>query len=84
MESNVFCQWLKNDKKLSERAAKDVISRCKRIQRITHMEELSNCSEEVLIECETYSTCSMFIKSQLKRALFLYSEYCRSVKLDDK
>lgn len=84
MESDVFCQWLKKDKNMSERAAKDVISRCKRIQKMMKMEELSICSEGLLIECESYSTCSMFVKSQLKRALFLYSEYCRSVKLDDK
>jgi DNA (cytosine-5)-methyltransferase 1 len=77
MDYSVFCQWLKSDKKMTERSARDVVSRCKRIQKITEVDTLDECTETTLIECEDFDKCSMFIKSQLKRALSLYSEYMR-------
>lgn len=76
MDYNLFCQWLKENKKLTERSAKDVISRCKRIQRATKTDSLSNCTLHLLTQCEEYSDYSLYIKSQLKRALVLYNEFC--------
>lgn len=77
MNYQFFFQWLKDDKHMTERSARDVVSRCKRIQKITNSDDLVNCTENLLIECNNFSNYSMFIKSQLKRALFLYSEFCK-------
>lgn len=77
MDYQLFCEWLKEDKNMTERSARDVVSRCKRIQKITNTKDLNKCTESLLIECEDYSTYSSFIKSQLKRALALYYEFCK-------
>lgn len=75
MDYQVFCQWLKDDKKMADRSARDVVSRCKRVQKITKTEDLANCTESLLVECKDYAGYSTFIKSQLKRALVLYAEF---------
>ena len=84
MDYQGFCQWLKNDKNMTERSARDVVSRCKRIQKITGIDALENCTESRLIGCEDFSACSMFIKSQLKRALFLYDEFIKEGSVDEE
>lgn len=84
MDYQVFCQWLKDDKNMTERSARDVVSRCRRIQRITNTYDLDKCTEDLLIECEDYSTYSSFIKSHLKRALVLYNEFCKGRDVDGK
>ncbi|MBO4374879.1 MAG: hypothetical protein J5829_07205 [Lachnospiraceae bacterium] len=77
MDYQLFCQWLKDNKKMAERSAKDVVSRCKRVKKITKVDDLSDCTETLLIECKDYAGYSSFIKSQLKRALVLYDEFCK-------
>ena len=84
MDYQVFCQWLKDNKNMTERSARDVVSRCKRIQKITNSDDLECCTESILIECEDYSECSSFIKSQLKRALVLYYEFCKGRDVNGK
>lgn len=70
-----FYNWLVETKQLSNRSAKDVISRCKRIKNILHMDSLDIFSCEQLLESDDFKSLSMFIKSQLKRALALWNEY---------
>lgn len=78
MDYKDFFEWLICEKNMTKRSAKDVVSRCKRIQKIANTDDLNKCTEFMLIESEEYSTCSLFIKSHLKRALTLYHEFCNS------
>ena len=75
MSDSEFYNWLVETKLLSNRSAKDVISRCKRIKNILHTNSLEKFSSEQLSESEEFNSLSMFIKSQLKRALVLWKEY---------
>lgn len=75
MDYSKFCDWLISDKRLSQRAAKDVVSRCKRISRMLNMDELGNDALELLCTDESFKESSMFIKSQLKRAIVLLHEF---------
>ena len=75
MDSEKLLQWLMNEKNMSRRAAKDVLSRCGRIYRMLDIQELSDATMAQLIACAPYQACSMFVKSQLKRAVTLCLEY---------
>ena len=70
-----FYNWLVDANQLSNRSAKDVISKCKRIKNILHTDSLDIFSSEQLLETDDFKSLSMFIKSQLKRALALWKEY---------
>ena len=75
MDYQVFCEWLIDEKNMSQRAAHDVISRCRRICKLTGDEVISDTSLNRLLLVETFQNGSMFIKSQLKRAISLYLEF---------
>lgn len=75
MDNNDFLDWLLAEKRMTQRAAKDVISRCKRICKMCNVASLESVSIAALESSSDFSEKSMFIKSQLKRALTLYSEY---------
>ena len=70
-----FYNWLVDAKQLSNRSAKDVISKCKRIKNILHTDSLDIFSSEQLLETDDFKRLSFFIKSQLQRALALWKEY---------
>lgn len=80
MDYLVFRQWLQDEKNMSVRSAKDVVSRCKRINRMTEEEDIDEKTVSVLIEMEDYDNMSSFIKSQLKRAATLYLEFIKEGK----
>ena len=80
MDYLVFKQWLQDEKNMSNRSATDVVSRCKRINRMTEEENINDKTVSVLIEMESYDTLSSFIKSQLKRAATLYLEFSKEAK----
>lgn len=80
MDYLVFRQWLQDEKNMSVRSAKDVVSRCKRINRMTEEEDIDEKTVSVLIEMEAYDNMSSFIKSQLKRAVTLYLEFIKEGK----
>ena len=80
MDYLVFRQWLQDEKNMSVRSAKDVVSRCKRINRMTEEEDIDEKTVSVLIEMEAYDNMSSFIKSQLKRAATLYLEFIKEGK----
>lgn len=75
MDNNEFYNWLLTEKQMSTRAAKDVISRCKRICKMCNVTSIGTVSIPALESCAEFTEKSMFIKSQLKRALTLHSEY---------
>lgn len=75
MDFTSFCDWLISEKKMSERAARDVVSRTKRVCRMLNDEEIQDDTLERLYLIESYQDSSMFIKSQLKRAVALVCEF---------
>lgn len=75
MNYDIFLNWLIDEKKLSQRAAKDVISRSKRICKILNINEIGDSTIEILNDNKEFSEKSMFIKSQLRRACNLWTEF---------
>ena len=75
MDNNEFYNWLLTEKQMSTRAAKDVISRCRRICKMCDATSIDTVSISALESCTEFAEKSMFIKSKLKRALTLCSEY---------
>lgn len=75
MDYSNFLNWLMTDKKLSMRSAKDVVSRLRRCFVILNNEILPKNPLETLMSKEEFEKCSMSVKSQLKRAITLYTEY---------
>lgn len=75
MDSIRLLEWLMNEKKMSIRSAKDVISRCSRVYRMLNIDSIDSDTLEKLQKNEEFKTNSMFIKSQLKRAVALYLEF---------
>lgn len=77
MDYVVFRQWLQDEKNMSSRSATDVVSRCRRINKMTEKENIDDNTVATLIEMEAFDSMSMFIKSQLKRAAALYMEFVK-------
>lgn len=77
MEYEAFLVWLQEDKEMSLRSARDVVSRNKRALTIVKQNHISTETLQKLTESEEYIVCSTSIKSQLKRAVTLYMEYMR-------
>lgn len=77
MDYVVFKQWLQDEKNMSIRSATDVVSRCKRINRMTDTDNIDSKTIEVLVETDSYADMSLFIKSQLKRSATLYMEFAK-------
>ncbi len=75
MESAELIEWLMNEKNMSIRSAKDVISRCGRVRRMLNISIIDDATLEELQTNEEFEESSMFIKSQLKRAVALYMEF---------
>ena len=80
MDSTRLLEWLMNEKKLSIRSAKDVISRCGRIYRMLDIGAIEEVTLENLQNNEEFRASSMFIKSQLKRTVTLCLEFMNSLE----
>ncbi len=80
MDSTRLLEWLMNEKKLSIRSAKDVISRCGRIYRMLDIDSIDSVTLENLQNNEEFRASSMFIKSQLKRTVTLCLEFMNSLE----
>ena len=80
MDYVVFKRWLQDKKNMSIRSATDVVSRCKRINRMTYEENIHDKTISILIKMDSYGNMSPFIKSQLKRAVILYLEFLKEEK----
>lgn len=75
MEYEEFYKWLITEKSMSIRAAKDVLSRCRRICTFLHADIIDEKTVSDLNSNEDFNKQSMFIKSQLRRAATLWNEY---------
>lgn len=75
MGSAELLEWLINEKNMSIRSAKDVISRCGRVCRMLNIDSIDSDTLESLQSNDKFEESSMFIKSQLKRAVTLYNEF---------
>lgn len=72
-----FLEWLKTEKNMSERSARDTVSRIKRALRIVSGVEVDTTTIDKLNEAPEFLKLSMFIKSQLRRAVTLYQEFAK-------
>jgi hypothetical protein len=70
-----FEQWLQDDKNMSVRSARDVLSRKKRVEYLLGIDSFDDNTLVVLLENEDYQDLSIYIRSQLKRAVSLVLEY---------
>lgn len=75
MDYSLFLDWLVVNKKMTQRSAKDVLSRCKRVLRIIDKDVIHKGTLEQLNASEEFNAKSVFIKSQLRRAVNLLCEY---------
>ncbi len=75
MDYDDFLNWLLTERNMSRRAAKDVISRCKRVSRLTKQDLISKDTLDLLNTTEEFKTLSIYIKSQLRRAITLWNSY---------
>lgn len=79
MDFAKLLEWLMNNKKMSKRSAKDVISRCGRVYRMLDINILDKDTMGKLQQCEEFKESSMFIKSQLKRTVTLCLEFMNNL-----
>ncbi len=71
-----FENWLVVEKSYSNRAAKDVVSRCRRSERILHCAKRLDSYYVFLLQQQIeYQALSATVKSQIKRAVNLQLEY---------
>ena len=70
-----FADWLKEEKGISSKASHDVECRLRRAKRIIGSEEISNEDINRIEEFEAFKDLTITVKSQLRRAIRLYSEY---------
>ena len=75
MNTTGFIEWLSTEKSMETRSAKDVVSRCGRVNRLLGLEELGENAIEKLKENSDFQNSSTFVRSQLKRAVSLYIEF---------
>ena len=75
MDSTKLVEWLIEEKHMSTRSAKDVISRCGRVYRMLDVDMINVKTIEDLQQNEQFKESSMFIKSQLKRTMALCLEF---------
>lgn len=79
MKYTEFLEWLKTEKSMNIRSARDVVSRSKRILGLTKQEEIDDESMQKLLDSIEYHDFSSCIKSQLKRSITLYREFINSL-----
>lgn len=72
-----FLEWLKTEKNMSDRSAKDTVSRVKRALRIASKDSVDTSTIDKLNAAPEFLKLSMFIKSQLRRAITLYQEFTK-------
>lgn len=75
MDYSDFFSWLVSKNGMSERSARDVISRSRRVISIVKQNEINNNTMKLLTASTEFANCSISIKSQLKRAVTLYMTF---------
>ena len=82
MDTVKFLEWLNTEKSMGARSAKDVVSRCSRVNRLLGIEEIGADTIDLLKENDEFQNSSTFIRSQLKRAISLCIEFHETQKKD--
>ena len=77
MMYNEFLTWLQEEHQISERSARDVVSRSKRVLAITGQEKFDSKTLDLLTRAVEFIECTTSIKSQLKRSVKLYEEFLK-------
>lgn len=75
MKYNEFTEWLQNEKSMSVRSARDVVSRLKRCLKLTGANEVNTKTANELNKSAEFDELTTFVKSQLKRSVTLYIEF---------
>ena len=75
MKYNEFSEWLQNEKSMSIRSARDVVSRLKRCLKLTGADEVNSRTSDDLNKSAEFDGLTTFVKSQLKRSVTLYVEF---------
>ena len=71
-----FLDWLMTSKKYTVRTANDTVSRIKRAEKIQPIHGIPDVEYITLLQSnDVYSSMSVSVRSQIKRALNLYQEY---------
>lgn len=77
-----FRNWLISEKSYSERSAKDILSRCKRAEKIVGHTGIPDAYYIFTLEHQPeFQMLSAPVKSQIKRAIALNEQYVREVKI---
>lgn len=77
MEYEKFLTWLRTEKGLSERSARDVVSRLRRAMSIIDSDKVTSTSLEKLNVGAEFASLTMSVKSQLRRSIALYTEFSK-------
>jgi DNA (cytosine-5)-methyltransferase 1 len=78
-EYTLFFDWLRTKKSLSERTERDTVSRLKRAHSLFPLRGIPDSYYLFSLEQQSeYKGLSPTVRSQLKRAVNLYAEYCSS------
>ncbi len=72
-----FFTWLKTERGMGDRSARDTVSRLKRVLRIVGEDSVNAITMEKLNGVAEFAAFSMFIKSQLRRSVTLYREFTK-------
>lgn len=75
MDYQLFLNWLNSERNMSSRSARDVVSRLKRVINMIGSNSFDKNSIVILNDVEAFDSCSMYIKSQLRRSVTLYLEH---------
>jgi len=72
-----FHNWLQTEHQLARRSARDVVSRVRRGMKMIKITAKSSREKIAfdLSQCDEFQKASIFVKSQIKRAAHLYSDY---------
>lgn len=77
---NSFLQWLNTTQTLTERTQRDIISRLKRVNAFCILPRIPDAYYKFRLEqTNEFITLSHTVRSQLKRAVALYADYCSSI-----
>lgn len=70
-----FLEWLEKEKGMSHKSSGDVVSRLKRVLLILGEKDISGIELNKLEEKAKFQALSITVKSQLRRAIKLYTEF---------
>ncbi len=76
----MFTEWLEKEKTFTPKAAHDVGSRLKRVQKLIGRSDIPDNALTLLETNQDFQSLTMCVKSQLRRTTKLFLEYKQSIK----